>query len=709
MVKVRGTSVGRWRIFRHDAGRAAGPAPWAYVLLFAVAQLVGWWSGLTFGATVLWPANAILIAAVLQLHRRPAIGVLIACVSINLAMNVFRGDPALYVVTNAALNLIQVMVATVLARRWCGAALDMRRPRRLLRFALGAAIPAVALSTVLAAGVALATHRMPLGGLPFRVQHLFDMELLAMMIATPSLLLLARNHRFRDEGSAKLPEAVALLALLLLACLWVFTQNAAPILFVIIPPLVLLAFRLSPPWTASAVILVAVISGYATLMGHGPVLLTQLSHNPALESIPPIMRQMAVLHLFLLAVVALALPITTMSSERRRLYLRLKARTAAAHAARRQAELADQAKSRFLALMSHEMRTPLTGIAGYADVLSRAHHLDTETRRQVEAIRQCGDAMLRLVEDVLEVSRGGEEVSLRPTYLSGLLEEAVAPARACAESRKLSFEVEIGGDVGAQVLTDERRLRQVVHHIVDNAVKFTSQGGVRIAIARRGDRIRFEIVDTGCGMNDDIRSRIFSLFEQVDPSISRLHEGAGIGLALAKAHVDRLGGTIEVRSLEGCGSTVIVTVPAPVTQAVAAPAREPVEDRALRVLIVDDHPTNRDLLRIMLQAAGCDTQEATDGQEAIAAVAAEPCDIVLMDVRMPVVDGLAATRAIRAMDAPMRDVPILAVTAEAMPEDAARCLAAGMDGHLAKPITAAKLYEAIETALAVASERQLAA
>ncbi|RZJ82619.1 MAG: response regulator, partial [Brevundimonas sp.] len=323
--------------------------------------------------------------------------------------------------------------------------------------------------------------------------------------------------------------------------------------------------------------------------------------------------------------------------------------------------------------------------------------------------RTCGDAMLRLVEDVLEVSRGGDEVALGVADLNALIEEAVAPARDWAAGRGLGFDLQVAPDAGPYVLTDGRRLRQALQHIAGNAAKFTSKGGVRVAVDRVGERLRFVVSDTGCGMGDDLVARIFNLFEQVDPSISRVHEGAGIGLALAKAHIDRLGGTIAVKSAEGHGSTFTLDVPAPVAEAPAEPARDVAEarddDQPLRVLIVDDHPTNRDLLRIMLQAAGCETQEAADGQEAVDAVTASTFDLVLMDVRMPIVDGLAATRAIRALPSPARDVPILAVTAEAMPEDAARCVAAGMDGHLAKPVTHVKLYEAVETTLVAASER----
>jgi signal transduction histidine kinase/ActR/RegA family two-component response regulator len=696
---------GRWRFFRHEAGRAAGPPPYAYVALFVLCLSVSQWSINAFGATVLWPANAVLLAAMLQLHRRQAIAVMAVCAGINLIGNMVRGGPAVMIFTNVALNMTQVLVAALLARRFCGAALDMRRPWRLFRFAALAAAPAVLLSTLLAGGVAiLMSWKIP-GALGFRMHHLFDMEMLAMMIVTPSLLLLARNHRFTDDAQATLTEAAALLALVGGVALWVFSQASAPILFAIFPPLILLAFRLCPPTTAAAVVMVAAIGGAATLGGHGPVVLTRLTPDPVLDALPTVMRQMNVFHLFLLCIVGTVLPITTLSTERRRLTARLRARTAAALDALARVEAARAVKGRFLAMMSHEMRTPLTGVTGYADLLSRRPCLDAEGLRQVDAIRHAGETMLRLVEDLLEISRGGSEVAPKVNDVRQMVEEAVAPSREWASIKGLSFSLALTAQAEGQAFVDARRLRQTLHHLVNNAVKFTNRGEVLVTVDRRDDDLCFVVADTGCGMDEQTRRGVFQLFEQGDATTSRAHEGAGVGLALARTHIDCLGGVVEVDSRQAQGSTFTLTVPAPAVEAVEAEAGAPLDSRPTRVLIVDDHPANRNLLRIMLQAADCDTAEAGDGEQALAVLSVQPFDLVLMDVRMPVMDGVAATRAIRALDAPFRNVPILAVTAEAMPEDAARCLAAGMDGHLAKPVTQAKLYAAIEAVFAAAAQR----
>ncbi|NBB65582.1 response regulator [Pseudomonas sp. ODNR1LW] len=673
-------------------------------MLYVGALLLGQWSMATLHATVMWPANAVLLAAVLQLHRREAAGVLLGCVLLNLGNNIVRGDALVFVLANVVLNLLQVSVATLLVRRLCGAGLDMRRPKRLLRFALGAA-SAVALSTLLSGLLVLIVGGLPLQVLNFRLHHLFDMELLAMMIITPTLLLVARRHRFSHDAQASLRECLILSGLVAAAVLWTFGQTKAPILFMVFPPLILLAFRLPPSWTAGALMGVSVVAVAATLAGLGPIVLTRLGENPALAAVPAVMRQMNVLHLFLLAVVATVLPITTLSSERRRLTARLRARTETALAALQRAESADAAKSRFLAMMSHEMRTPLTGVTGYADLLSRRPELNAEGRRQVEAVRLCGEAMLRLIEDLLEVANGGGEVVSKPVNIRALVDEAVAPAREWADVRGLDFIVDYGPGADGAALTDGRRLRQILHHLGSNAVKFTGRGGVRIQIERRDDRLRFEVHDTGCGMTKEILAGIFSLFEQGDASTRRAHEGAGVGLALTKTHVERLGGVVSVQSNPGMGATFTVEIPAPAVESEAAGETAPVQDRRMRVLIVDDHPSNRDLMRIMLEAADCETAEAENGREAVEAVQAGAFDLVLMDVRMPVMDGVAATRAIRALDGPAAEIAVLAVTAEAMPEDVARCLNAGMDAHLAKPITQAKLYAAMDRAMDAAEHR----
>ena len=443
---------GRWRAFRHEAGQEAGPHSAVYVLLYALCLLLGHWSATTFAAVIAWPANGVMLAAFLQLPRRRAAMVLALCFGLNLVSTAVRGDAPPFVWLNPLLNLLQVLVAGVLARRLCGAALDMRRPRRMVLFAFGAAMPAVALTATIGVTVAWFARDYSWVRSVFAWRHLFAMELLGLMIVTPSLLLLARAHRFRQIRQSPL-EILAILSLVTVTALWIFTQSS-PFLFLMFPPLMLAAFRLSPPWMAVALILTMLISGMMTLTGHGPISASPVPYVPELSQLSERMRQMPLYYGFLLVAAMTALPISAMIAERRSFIARLARRTATALEQRRRAEAADAVKSRFLALMSHEMRTPLNGVSGYADLLSQRRDLPEEAQTYVEAIRQAGEEMRRLVEDVLDVSRGDEPLCLEPFDLAALIHDAVALEAAAARAKGLSFDVELALQPGGRVCGD---------------------------------------------------------------------------------------------------------------------------------------------------------------------------------------------------------------------------------------------------------------
>ncbi|WP_426038028.1 response regulator [Brevundimonas sp. DC300-4] len=695
----------RWRIFRHETGREAGPPAWAYVALFCASLLIGLWSVQQFGAIVMWPANGILLAAYLQLHRRKAIAVLAACLAINLVTNVVRGDPMPFMWLNAVLNLAQVLIAGVLARRVCGAALDLRCPRRLLRFAVAAVTPAVLICTAFIVSLAAVVNDYSPGLYVFTLERYFAMEALGLLTVTPALLLLARRHRFAGTSAEDGPrETVALFSLLTAVTLAVFCQSSAPISYLIFPPLVLLVFRVSTTGSALAVLLVALIGGVATLTGHGPVTLQRLAVEPELAHIPDLVRRLNVFYGFLLTLVAIALPVSTIVSERRRMIERLETRTRAAQMARSQAEAADAAKSRFLALMSHEMRTPPHGVVGYAEILSRRSGLPRDARHQVEEIQRSGAALLTLVEDLLEVSHGEADACLETIDPVELLAQAAAASRDVAASKGLPLRVRVLPGAKAFLLADRRRLRQILHRLVSNAVKFTAQGEIDISVAREGPLTVFRVSDTGPGIDPDLIPTLFDAFVQADDSISRTHVGCGLGLTVARRLTRSMGGQIALESTSIAGSTFVVSLPLALADedATTGSAEPAIAEAgaAARVLIVDDHPTNREVARLMLAPLGCDIFEAVDGFEAVEMASAARFDLILMDVRMPRMDGLAATKAIRALAGEFSRMPILAVTADAMPEDTARCLAAGMDGHVAKPLTHASLFAAIDAVMA---------
>jgi signal transduction histidine kinase/ActR/RegA family two-component response regulator len=721
---------GRWRLFRHDAGRVAGPPAWAYVVLYAAAMAVGYWTMARFGTATVWLANGVVTAALLQLHRRPALAVLAACAALDLLINGLRGAPPLYMAANVVLNLGMAVAAAVLARRVCGAALDLRRPGRLTRFAALAVVPATVAAALFSVGLLAVMAPHPSAIWLFELQNYFAVEALDLLLVTPILLLLARRHRFAVVARASRAEAVGLIGLMLAVTAGVFWQNDAPLMFLVFLPMMLIGLRLSPTWSAGALIGLAAVSGAATLMGHGPVHLTRLLDLPGLESVPPMVRRLGVYNLFLLAVVVTILPVSTVMTERRRLEARLRARTAAAQEARRVAENAAASRSRFLAMMSHEMRTPLNGVAGFADLLASRSDLDREAVRQARQIRESSDGLLMLVEDILDFARGEDAVSPEPLDLAVVAREAMGPSRAAADALGLSLTIDDRLPPRSRFNCDRRALRQALHPLIANAVKFTTEGGVSVRLDRAGEGVAIRVSDTGCGIAPDHHAELFQAFSQADASTTRLHDGAGLGLALVARHVSRLGGRVEVDSRPGEGSTFTLSLPltrapdaametagpalAPAAgpAAAAAPDAPPAAPRPPRVLVVDDHPVNREVARIMLQALGCEVIEACDGHEAVQTAAAHVFDLVLMDVRMPRMDGLEATRRVRALPGGPGAVPIVAMTADAMPEDVARCLAAGMNAHLAKPVSQAGLSAVVSRALTgdlpVASEVEAA-
>jgi len=700
---------GRWRLFRHDAGQASGPPAWTYVVLFSACLLLGIWSARTFGAVVIWPANGVMLAALLQLHRRQALTVLAWCLAINLLANVVRGDPMPFLWLNALLNLGQVCLAGLIARRVGGAALDLRRPRRLANFALLAVAPAVLLSALFAVTVAASLNTYSPALYLFTLVRYSAMEILGLLIVAPALLLIAKSHRFRDTAPASPRETVGLLLLLVAVTTTVFLQPLAPVVFLVFPVLMLVAFRVSPVWVARAVILVAVIGGASTVTGQGPVTLTRMITVPGLESVPLVVHRLNVFYLYMLAVVVTALPVSTVMSARRALVARLEARTRAAHVARRRAEEADAVKTRFLALMSHEMRTPLNSVTGYAEVLARHPAMPPEGRDQLDQIQRSGEDLLMLVEDVLEISRGDDTLDLQPLTLAVLLKATLETVRPAAAEKGLVLQMEVCPAAIEPVMGDRRRLRQTLHHLIGNAVKFTDRGTVSIVVDRIGADVVITVADTGCGLDPAGADALFEVFVQGDDSISRRHVGTGIGLTLVRRHARIMGGVVSVDSRPGEGATFTLRLPLALAATDPDVRAEPLAGAGetgtcpLRVLVVDDHPANREVARLMLTAVGCEVAEAADGDEAVDMARAGTFDLILMDVRMPRLDGLAATRLIRALPGTIADIPILAVTADAMPADAARCLAAGMNAHLAKPISHQALYAAMETLLSGSS------
>jgi signal transduction histidine kinase/CheY-like chemotaxis protein len=377
--------------------------------------------------------------------------------------------------------------------------------------------------------------------------------------------------------------------------------------------------------------------------------------------------------------------------------------------ARFDAEAANRAKSLLLANMSHELRTPMNGILGFSDLLVNTP-LSAEQLDYAETIRSCGASLLTLINDILDFSKieaGKLQLESLPLDLHATVQKAVAllAVQAAGKQLRLSFAIDPGAP--ALVVGDATRLRQVLVNLLGNAVKFTSQGEVSLAVSSTPwddgrCRIEFAVRDTGPGIAPKDQARIFESFSQVDESISRKHGGTGLGLAISKSLAEQMGGSLWVESQLGKGATFHFTLVAPVVEE-TAPSRRAGEARVraadpppLRTIVADDNDVNRRVTLAMLQRMGYQPDSAASGGEVLEQLSRQPYDLVLMDVQMPGMDGLEATRRIRLHLPPDRQPRIVALTAAAFPEDRARCLEAGMDDYLAKPVDLTELTRALQ-------------
>ncbi|MEY2875172.1 MAG: hypothetical protein RLZZ373_2543 [Pseudomonadota bacterium] len=373
--------------------------------------------------------------------------------------------------------------------------------------------------------------------------------------------------------------------------------------------------------------------------------------------------------------------------------------------ARTEAERASRAKSAFLANMSHELRTPFNGLLGMLSLLGGAG-LTAQQRDYLGTARQSGEHLMSLLNDVLDYSKmesGRLDLVVHTTRLRQTVQEVQALMAPQARDKGLQFEVDFAADLPPFVLADAKRIKQILFNLLGNAIKFTDAGRVRLQIDRlpAGDgpaAIRFRISDTGIGMGEDTRACLFQRFSQGDDTISRRFGGTGLGLEISRTLAEMMDGEISVASQIGRGSEFTVVLPLPELEvdadaleaealAVALLPPDMPPGLGLRVLVTDDHPVNRQFMRALLEQLGHRVLLATNGEEAVALVREQACDLVLMDLHMPVMDGLAAARAIRGLPVPQQSgVPIVALTADAFAESRERARQAGMDDFLAKPV-----------------------
>ena len=386
--------------------------------------------------------------------------------------------------------------------------------------------------------------------------------------------------------------------------------------------------------------------------------------------------------------------------------------------AKETAEQADAAKTRFVAMVTHELRTPLNGILGYAELLRIEGPLSPAQETRVAAMLQAGHHMREIIESVLDVAAtdsGQIVLHPAPVAIHEVTESCIGCIGPMATARQLSLRLVSAHDAPRQIIADPARLRQVLLNLLGNAVKYTAAGSaeLRVLAGANPGGLRIEIADTGPGIDATNRDRLFRDFERLDANAST--EGAGLGLAIAARLINRMGGTIGHAANPGGGSIFWLELPpgelaSPALPVQASPAPSswsppPSLSPSLfpghRVLLVDDNAMNHDVIGAFLRAAGHAVVLADSGAEAVRLAAEQEFDLILMDLRMPEIDGLQATRSIRALPALHGKVPILALTACTFRDQVEQCRHAGMDGHIARPVDYATLTAAVAAAIAV--------
>ena len=659
------------------AGRTVAEAALLAVAVGVLAY-ASLWAPQDYGrAAPIWVANALTVVAVLRSGPgRWPIWVAAGFLG-NAAADLAVGNTVATSLALAGANGVEVMICALGLRRVLPEGFD---PVRMRHLALGVvfALAGAAASAVLAsAWLGLLEGRHVWSQLA--IWTLADT--LGLIIPTPCLLILSDWRRFWADRGPRLWAAAIMLAVIGLEAV-IFAQTRYPLLFLV--PLMTVAAAVVLRMMGAAIIVLATAAlaiGF-TFAGRGPIALETSGWTETL----------VLLQGFVAVVCGLTLQVAALQEQRRAAARRLAEALA-------DAEQAARVKAEFLANMSHEIRTPLTSILGFASLLAEKK-LDDDSERYAGRVLAASRNLLALVNDVLDFSKleaGRLEIKPQagsPEECGRDVVELFAPQ---AAGKHLAIAFESAG-LPPAVTADFDRLRQVLMNLVGNAVKFTDAGSVRVTAAydAAAERLSYRVADTGPGLDEAAQAKLFQRFSQVDASVNRAHGGSGLGLAISRGLVEAMGGSIGVESQPGAGAVFWFDVP-------ASPAEAADEDEGaqldisafagLRVLLVDDNAANRELVRSLLTPLGVVLTTADGGEAAIQLADLQAFELILMDLRMPGVDGWTAARAIRAGEGLNRTTPMLAFSADITADDA-QALAV-FEGIVRKPIEMAGLLLAI--------------